>query len=114
MKKIIVALSAVLLGSGIGVSTLSTSTPVQAAHHSANSSYWYKNRKVKVTKTIKFRKFDAYNRRYVRGTKTYRKGKVIKVRAAGEFPGWVLATTKPGSHYWWISERFNTSWMREY
>lgn len=109
-KYLMVALSAVMLSGGIGaVSTSSAS----AAVHSINSSFWNKTRKVKVTKKTTFRRFDALRRRYVKGHKTFKKGKVIKVRAAGEFKGWVLPA-KAGSRYWYVSEKKSSNWMKEY
>lgn len=104
--------AALALATGIG--TVATTGTANAASHSIYSSYWNKNRKVKVKKTTTFRKFDALKRKYVKGKKTYKKGKVITVRAAGEFTGWVLAGTKAGSRYWWISKKGSTSWMTEY
>ncbi|NRO92553.1 hypothetical protein [Lactobacillus helveticus] len=110
-KFLAVTLSSIMLFSDVA---LTSSMPVSAAVHSINSSFWNKNRKVIVDKTTRFRKFDKRRNRYVRGTKKYTPGDVIKVRAAGEFKGWVLAGTRPGSRYWWVSTKKNSKWMDEY
>lgn len=110
-KYLMVALSAVMLSGGIGAASASSAS---AAVHSINSSFWNKNRKVMVDKTTIFRKFDKKRNKYVHGTKKYTLGDVIRVRAAGEFKGWVLAGTRPGSRYWWISTKKNSGWMDEY
>lgn len=108
---LITTLASIMLVSGAGAVS---SSPASAAAHSINSSYWHKNRKVIVDKTTKFRKFDKRRNRYVHGTKKYTMGDVIKLRAAGEFKGWVLAGTRPGSRYWWVSTKKNSKWMEEY
>lgn len=94
--------------------TVTNCSAVHAATHSINSSYWNKNRRVKVTKKTTFKRFDALKRRYVKGHRTYKPGRIITVRAAGEFVGWVLAGTRPGSRYWYVSEKKNSNWMKEY
>ena len=109
------AVSLALLGSSYAVSASST-TPVNASSiYPYSSSHWNKNRKVRVNITkVTFRKYDALKGRYVRGTKKYYYSDVITVRKAGEFEGWVLAGTKPGSRYWWVNTRANTKWFKDY
>lgn len=112
MNKRILATIATSLALTTGLSVIS-SNPVQAAVHSINSSYWNKTRTVVVKKKINFYKYDAGKYRVLKTHKTFKPGKKIKVRAAGEFKGWVLPG-KAGSRYWWISERKNSNWMTEY
>ena len=111
-KYLMVALSAVMLSGGIGAASASSAS---AAVHSINSSFWNKNRKVRVNITkVTFRRYDALKDRFVRGTKKYYYSEVIRVRKAGEFEGWVLAGTQPGSRYWWVNTRANTKWFKDY
>lgn len=109
------AVSLALLGSSYAVAASST-TPVNASSiYPYSSSHWNKNRKVRVNIIkVTFRRYDALKDRFVRGTKKYYYSDVIRVRKAGEFEGWVLAGTKPGSRYWWVNTRANTKWFRDY
>lgn len=91
-----------------------TPDTVKAADHSINSTYWDKTRKVIVEKNTVFRKYDKLRYRFTKGIKKFHVNDIIKLRRAGEFQGWVLAGTKSGSRYWWISTKSNSKWMSEY
>lgn len=102
--------SVILLGST--AITLS-STTVNAAHHSFYSDYWTKNRRVLTKKSVTFKRFDALTLRYTKSKKKISSGKDIYIRNGGEFDGWVLDGTKPGSRYWWVYPSESTKWMVE-
>ncbi|WP_242368143.1 hypothetical protein [Lactobacillus intestinalis] len=104
------ALASAILLSG---SIIASSTVVNAADHSFHSSYWTKNKRVMTLRTVTFKRFDALRHRYTKAKKKISFGTDIYVRNAGEFNGWVLAGTKPGSRYWWVYPSTSTKWMLE-
>lgn len=110
---LITTLASVMLIGGISTAStvISNTQTVQAATPSFHSSYWTKNRRVYVTKKITFKRYDALKGRIVRGHRTFKAGQRITVRNAGEFDGWVLAGTKAGSRYWWVSTSASTKWL---
>lgn len=110
---LITTLASVMLIGGIGTASMAiTNTQtVQAATPSFSSCYWTKNRRVYVTKKITFKRYDALKGRIVKGHRIFKAGQRITVRNAGEFDGWVLAGTKAGSRYWWVSTSASTKWL---
>lgn len=110
---LITTLTSVMLIGGISTAAtvISNTQTVQAATPSFHSSYWTKNRRVYVTKKITFKRYDALKGRIDRGRRTFKVGQRITVRNAGEFDGWVLAGTRSGSRYWWVSTSASTKWL---
>ena len=98
-------------GTGTATTAITNTQTERATTTSFSSRKKKKNRRVYVTKKITFKRYDALKGRIVRGRRTFKAGKRITVRNAGEFDGWVLAGTKSGSRYWWVSTSANTKWL---
>lgn len=117
-KKIITIISLLLIIFGLGSSF--NSSQVQATPR-ANSRFWWKTRKIRLTKNIKILKSNgrvvSYKQRPVK-YHLLKKGTIVKVQGDSNGWAWFFMGRIPGvgkannHHYFWAYKKENTKWFK--
>lgn len=118
-KKLIALMAAGMICSGF--STVFDANTVEATPK-VSSEYWWKTRKVRVTKNTKIYKIPYKTPSYkARPVKSHilKKGTVVKLQGAGSdwtwfFMGYIPGVGKAYKHYQysWVCNKYNTKWFK--